>query len=49
MRVVLEVDLAEYTSIYASAFRSAFDRAGLRYDVRYCPVGDGVAVDADMW
>ena len=40
------VDLAEYTSDLASAFRSAFDRAGLRYDVRCAPVGDDMYVDA---
>ena len=43
------VDLAEYTSDLASAFRSAFDRAGLRYDVRCAPVGDDMYVDVDMW
>ncbi len=42
-------DLAQYTTDLASMFRSAFDRAGLRFLVDCAPVPDDVFVDRGMW
>ncbi|WP_291982683.1 ATP-binding protein [Luteitalea sp.] len=42
-------DLGQYTSDLASAFRSAFERAGLGYDVHCAPIEGDVYVDRDMW
>src|SRR5690606_16656632 len=43
------VDLAAYTCDLASSFRSAVERAGLRFEVECAPVGDDVFVDRSMW
>jgi PAS domain S-box-containing protein len=43
------VDLASVTAELASVFRSAIERAGLRYTVDCPPVGDTVYVDREMW
>jgi signal transduction histidine kinase/FixJ family two-component response regulator len=45
------VDLPAYTDQLASMFRSAFDRAGLTFDVDCPPLPDGVEtyVDREMW
>ncbi len=42
-------DLAALTADLASAFRSAIERAGLRFDVRCAPLPEPVHVDRDMW
>ncbi|MBA3884495.1 MAG: response regulator [Acidobacteria bacterium] len=42
-------DLAELTGDFASAFRSAIDRAGLRFDVDCPPLSQPVYVDREMW
>ena len=43
------VDLAGYTAEIASAFRSAMERAGLRYVVECPTLPEPVYVDRDMW
>ena len=45
------VDLPSFTAELASMFRSAFDRAGLTFDVDCPPLPQGVEayVDRDMW
>jgi PAS domain S-box-containing protein len=42
-------DLARLTGDLASSFRSAFDRAGLRFEVDAPPLPEPVHVDRDMW
>ena len=42
-------DLARLTADLASSFRSAFDRAGLRFEVDAPPLAEPVHVDRDMW
>ena len=42
-------DLAELTADLASVFRSATDKAGLRFTVDCPPLGQQVYVDRDMW
>ena len=42
-------DLAQYTADLASSFRSAFERAGLRFTVTCEPIGEEVYVDRAMW
>ena len=42
-------DLAQLTRDLASSFRSAFERAGLRFEVEAPPLGEPVFVDRDMW
>ncbi|GIJ07208.1 SpoIIE family protein phosphatase [Micromonospora andamanensis] len=42
-------DLADYTSRVASTFRSATERAGLRFVVDCPPLAEPVFVDPDMW
>jgi PAS domain S-box-containing protein len=42
-------DLAGYTSELASVFRSAIEKAGLRFIVDCPPLPDSVYVDRDMW
>ncbi len=42
-------DLSALTTDLASAFRSAIERAGLRFDVRCEPLPEPVFVDHDMW
>jgi signal transduction histidine kinase/DNA-binding response OmpR family regulator len=43
------VDLAALTSDLASGFRSAAERAGLRFAVDCAPLAEPVYVDRDMW
>ena len=43
------VDLAVLTADLASAFRSAMERGGLRFDVDCPPLAEPVYVDHDMW
>jgi PAS domain S-box-containing protein len=43
------VDLAAYTAELASNFRSAIERAGIRYRVGGGPLPEPVYVDRDMW
>ncbi|NTX41351.1 response regulator [Myxococcus sp. CA033] len=43
------VDLPALTAGLASAFRSAIERAGLRFDVDCAPLPEDVYVDQDMW
>ncbi len=43
------VDLCQLTTDLASVFRSATDKAGLRFEVRCEPLGDKTYVDRDMW
>jgi signal transduction histidine kinase/CheY-like chemotaxis protein len=45
------VELATFTAEIASMFRSAFDRAGLTFDVDCSPLPDGVEmyVDREIW
>ena len=43
------VDLPVLTSDLASAFRSAIERAGVRYEVHCPPLGEPVYVDRHMW
>jgi signal transduction histidine kinase/DNA-binding response OmpR family regulator len=43
------VELAGLTADLASAFRSAIERAGLRFDVQLSPLSAQVYVDVDMW
>ena len=45
------VDLSAYTAELASTFRSAFDRAGLAFEVDCPPLTGGIEayVDRDMW
>ncbi len=45
------VDLPSFTAELASAFRSAFERAGLTFEVDCPPLPDGLEayVDRDMW
>jgi len=42
-------DLARYTADLASAFHSAFDKAGLSFAVDCRPVAAPIYVDRDMW
>ena len=42
-------DLAQLTADLASAFRSAFERAGLEFDVNAGPLSEPVYVDREMW
>lgn len=42
-------DLAAFTADIASSFRSAMDKAGLRYEVSCAPSQRTVLVDRDMW
>ncbi|MGA2409416.1 MAG: ATP-binding protein, partial [Candidatus Binataceae bacterium] len=42
-------DLATYTAELASTFRSAMEKAGLRYVVDCPPLGQPVYIDRDMW
>jgi signal transduction histidine kinase len=42
-------DLATLTADLASAFRSAVERGGLRFDVACAPLRQPVYVDRDMW
>jgi PAS domain S-box-containing protein len=42
-------DLAVFTSEIASVFRSAMEKAGLRFSVDCQPIADAVYVDRDMW
>lgn len=42
-------DLAAYTAELASMFRSAVERAGLRFAVDCAPLREEVFVDRDMW
>ena len=42
-------DLAQLTGDLASSFRSAFERAGLRFEVAAPPLPEPVHVDRDMW
>jgi len=44
-----QVDLSRYTAEVASLFRSAIERAGLRFELELEPVGDDVYVDRAMW
>ena len=43
------VDLGAFTTELASVFESAFDRAGLRYEVDCPPLSAPVYVDREMW
>jgi GAF domain-containing protein len=43
------VDLAEYTTELAGAFRAATDKAGVRFVVDCEPIGDPVYLDREMW
>jgi PAS domain S-box-containing protein len=43
------VDLSFLTANIASAFRSAMERAGLRFLVHCMPIGELVYVDREMW
>ena len=43
------VDLGAFTTELASVFQSAFDRAGMRYEVDCPPLNEPVYVDRDMW
>ncbi|MBO0678391.1 SpoIIE family protein phosphatase [Mycolicibacterium sp. S2-37] len=43
------VDLAVVTAELASVFRSAIERAGLRFDVDCPPLDEPVYIDRDMW
>jgi signal transduction histidine kinase len=50
MQAVFEdVDLAAYTADLASTFRSAMDKAGLRFVVECAPLSAPTYVDRDMW
>jgi PAS domain S-box-containing protein len=42
-------DLAGFTSEIASVFRSAMEKAGLRFSVECYPLAEPVYVDRDMW
>jgi signal transduction histidine kinase/DNA-binding response OmpR family regulator len=42
-------DLAALTADLASAFRSAFERAGLRFEVSCPPLPEVIFVDHDLW
>jgi len=42
-------DLADFTAELASTFRSAVERAGLRFEVHCPPLPQAVHVDRDMW
>ena len=43
------IDLSAFTAELASTFRSAVDRAGLRFDIDCPPLPHPVRVDRDMW
>jgi signal transduction histidine kinase/DNA-binding response OmpR family regulator len=43
------LDLHSYTAELASSFRSAVERAGLRFTVRCAPLPEAVYLDRDMW
>jgi PAS domain S-box-containing protein len=42
-------DLAAFTGELASVFRSAVEKAGMRFSVHCEPIGESVYVDRDMW
>ena len=42
-------DLARFTAEVSSAFRSAMEKAGLRFSVECAPIDQPVYVDRDMW
>lgn len=42
-------DLAQLTKDLSSVFRSAIEKAGLRYDVTVADLGEPVYLDRDMW
>ncbi len=42
-------DISSFTAELASSFRSAMERAGLRYEVKCDPVAETVFLDRDMW
>jgi len=42
-------DLATFTAELASVFRSAIERAGLRFSVDCAPIADPVYIDREMW
>ena len=42
-------DLARYTADLASAFHSAFEKAGLSFEVDCPPLAEPIYVDRDMW
>jgi signal transduction histidine kinase len=42
-------DIAARTAELASVFRSAVERAGLRYRVDCAPIGEPIYLDVDMW
>ncbi|MDQ3764324.1 MAG: SpoIIE family protein phosphatase [Actinomycetota bacterium] len=43
------VDLGAFTAELASAFRSAIERAGLRFEVDWADLGEPVYLDREMW
>ena len=47
--VIEPVDLCSLTSEIASVFRSAIEKAGLRFTVRCAPLGELVYIDREMW
>jgi signal transduction histidine kinase len=50
MRAAFEpTDLASLTTDLASSFRSAFERAGLAFDVQCDAIPEAIAVDRAMW
>jgi PAS domain S-box-containing protein len=42
-------DLCSFTSELASAFQSAIEKAGLKYEISCAPLSEPVYVDAEMW
>ena len=42
-------DIASYTTELASVFRSAIEKAGLRFLIDCAPVTEGIYIDRDMW
>ncbi|EEF59685.1 ATP-binding protein [Pedosphaera parvula] len=44
-----EIDLAGYTAELASVFRSAIEKAGLKFTVDCPPLAEPIFVDRDMW
>jgi PAS domain S-box-containing protein len=43
------IDLAQFTALLASNFRSAIERAGLAFEVNCAPLSGRSYVDRDMW
>lgn len=43
------IDLCFFTSELASAFQSAIEKAGLRYEVSCAPLSEPIYVDPEMW